>query len=222
MSQPASARLDFLKASARLLSQQSPSTSAHLMTMHNSILLQDKSSHLPIKDQMDACPSCGSVRIPGVNSRVFTRTQTPPKTARSVHKSRPKAPSQDAIKGQSVPKCLLYMSCLSLISMTKKKLYVMNIFNFLSNLSVTHKRKNLEFISIFLSLKEGWDKVGVPEKESGRRWLGTQNGGDILQSEDEHKQRETCSCHFWCYAAIRNPLPLPRQPIIASAAVRQS
>ena len=37
----------------------------------------------------------------------------------------------------------------------KKKLYVMNIFNFLSNLSVTHKRKNLEFISIFLSLKEG-------------------------------------------------------------------
>ncbi|EGE07998.1 hypothetical protein TMEN_8988 [Trichophyton mentagrophytes] len=108
MSQPASARLDFLKASARLLSQQSPSTSAHLMTIHNSILLQDKSSHLPIKDQMESCPSCGSVRIPGVNSRVFTRTQTPPKTARSVHKSRPKAPSQDAIKCQSVQKCLIY------------------------------------------------------------------------------------------------------------------
>ncbi|EGD92056.1 hypothetical protein H112_00344 [Trichophyton rubrum D6] len=108
MSQPVSARLVFLKASARLLSQQSPSTSAHLVTMHNSILLQDKSSRLPIKDQMEACPSCGSVRIPGVNSRVFTRTQTPPKAARSVHKSRPKEPSQGASQGQSEQKCLIY------------------------------------------------------------------------------------------------------------------
>lgn len=108
MSQPAPARLDFLKASARLLSQQSPSTSAHLMTMHNSIVLHDKSSRLPVKDQMEACPSCGSVRIPGVNSRVFTRTQTPPKTARNVHKSRPKEPSQDAGQCQSVQKCLIY------------------------------------------------------------------------------------------------------------------
>ncbi|EFQ97027.1 hypothetical protein MGYG_00071 [Nannizzia gypsea CBS 118893] len=108
MSQPVSARLDFLKASARLLSQQSPSTSAHLMTAHNKTAIQDKSSRLSIKDQMEACPACGSVRTPGMNSRVFTRTQPLPKAARPVHKSRHKKLSQDVLSHPSAQKCLVY------------------------------------------------------------------------------------------------------------------
>ncbi|KAK2873906.1 hypothetical protein FQN49_002017 [Arthroderma sp. PD_2] len=97
MAQPSSTRrLAFLKSSAHLLSQQSESTSAHLMTVHNNMLL-DQSTRPTARDQIEACPACGVIRIPGVNSRVFTRSQTPMKPARPRGKPRhgvlSKAPS---------------------------------------------------------------------------------------------------------------------------------
>lgn len=104
MSRPLSIRLDFLKNSAHFLSLRSPSTSAYLMTARSNIIVFDGSSYTTTGDDMEACPACGSIRTPGVNSRVFTRTEAPPKPTRLMQKPQHEAPS----KTPSMRRCVVY------------------------------------------------------------------------------------------------------------------
>lgn len=68
----AAVNLPFLQNSARLLSNQSPSTSAHLMNaFHQSLLRQSNS--LTVAQRKDACPACGTLRVPGMTCETFTR-----------------------------------------------------------------------------------------------------------------------------------------------------
>ena len=54
-------QLNFLKASANLLASQSPSTSAHLLGVHNRILHDDFKS-LNKHQHVTSCGACGSIR----------------------------------------------------------------------------------------------------------------------------------------------------------------
>ncbi|KAE8357020.1 hypothetical protein BDV28DRAFT_1480 [Aspergillus coremiiformis] len=56
-------RLGFLKDAASSLSLLSPSTAAHLMTVHNRIFL-DESRPLNQRQQEASCGACGSIRNP--------------------------------------------------------------------------------------------------------------------------------------------------------------
>ncbi|EEP79801.1 predicted protein [Uncinocarpus reesii 1704] len=55
------AQLNFLKRSAEILSSGSPSTSAHLLTVHNQ-LLHEQSKPISHAQQREFCPSCGTIR----------------------------------------------------------------------------------------------------------------------------------------------------------------
>lgn len=56
-------RLNYLKDTANALSVLSPSTAAHLMTVHHGILL-DESRPLTARQQELSCGACGSIRRP--------------------------------------------------------------------------------------------------------------------------------------------------------------
>ncbi|KAL4898128.1 hypothetical protein BDV59DRAFT_166255 [Aspergillus ambiguus] len=56
-------RLNFLRDSASALNRLSPSTAAHLMTVHHGILL-DESRSLNARQQELSCGACGSIRNP--------------------------------------------------------------------------------------------------------------------------------------------------------------
>ncbi|KAE8333850.1 hypothetical protein BDV39DRAFT_2053 [Aspergillus sergii] len=56
-------RLGFLKDTASSLDSLSPSTAAHLMTVHNKIFL-DESRPLSQRQQEASCGACGSIRAP--------------------------------------------------------------------------------------------------------------------------------------------------------------
>ncbi|KAE8377029.1 hypothetical protein BDV26DRAFT_264516 [Aspergillus bertholletiae] len=56
-------RLGFLKDAANSLDSLSPSTAAHLMTVHNHIFL-DQSRPLNQRQQEASCGACGSIRTP--------------------------------------------------------------------------------------------------------------------------------------------------------------
>ncbi|KAE8133525.1 hypothetical protein BDV38DRAFT_257885 [Aspergillus pseudotamarii] len=56
-------RLGFLKDAASSLDSLSPSTAAHLMTVHNKIFL-DESRPLNQRQQEASCGACGSIRAP--------------------------------------------------------------------------------------------------------------------------------------------------------------
>lgn len=76
--------LSFLQSSARLLSNQSSSTSAYLMdTSHQSSLRQ--SNPLTVAQHKDACLSCGTLRVPGITCKIVTRSK---KREKSINKNR--------------------------------------------------------------------------------------------------------------------------------------
>ncbi|PGH17101.1 hypothetical protein AJ80_04976 [Polytolypa hystricis UAMH7299] len=56
-------RLEFLKNSAYHLQQESPSTSRHLLSVYNHLLLEE-SRPLPAAQQRESCPACGNYRNP--------------------------------------------------------------------------------------------------------------------------------------------------------------
>ncbi|KAK2746960.1 hypothetical protein FQN57_002532 [Myotisia sp. PD_48] len=79
MAQLEPARLKFLQTSADQLSLTSPSTAAYLRTVHNGIL-HNRSNSLTVKNRRDACPACGSIRVPGVTCKIFTARKSQSRT----------------------------------------------------------------------------------------------------------------------------------------------
>ncbi|KAI5299021.1 hypothetical protein KEM55_002666 [Ascosphaera atra] len=67
----AAARLDFLKAAARHLHAESPSSSAHLLLSHNQLLLE-RSKPLSVTQHREFCAACGSIRLPDWPKKPFT------------------------------------------------------------------------------------------------------------------------------------------------------
>ncbi|PGG96529.1 hypothetical protein AJ79_09547 [Helicocarpus griseus UAMH5409] len=57
------AQLKFLKNSAQYLAAQSPSTSSHLISVHNELLRHD-SKRLSAANHREFCGACGSIRTP--------------------------------------------------------------------------------------------------------------------------------------------------------------
>jgi hypothetical protein len=70
----ADSRLSFLKNSAHFLSAQSPSTSAHLLTVHNQVLIEESKALSP-SQQREFCAACGTIRVPGRTTNVYTKTR---------------------------------------------------------------------------------------------------------------------------------------------------
>ncbi|WEW56887.1 hypothetical protein PRK78_002344 [Emydomyces testavorans] len=67
-------QLNFLKKSALMLSSDSPSTSAHLLAVHNRIL-HEQSKPISINQQREFCPSCGTIRLPALTCTVSTKSR---------------------------------------------------------------------------------------------------------------------------------------------------
>src|SRR5437870_3762789 len=75
MPQPTSdLRLRFLKHSAQFMGVLSPSTSAHLLTVHNQIFVEESKTLSP-SQQREFCAGCGSIRIPGRTTNIYARTK---------------------------------------------------------------------------------------------------------------------------------------------------
>ena len=73
MSSATEARLHFLSASARLCSGASPSTAAHLMSER--LALASTLDKKPKPDPVACCLACGTLLVPGLNSRRYTASQ---------------------------------------------------------------------------------------------------------------------------------------------------
>ena len=76
--QPPAARLEFLTNAARILCTKSPTTSAHLLAVHNDLLF-GQCKALSSSQEREFCPACGSLRVPGWTLSVTTA----PKQSRS-------------------------------------------------------------------------------------------------------------------------------------------
>ncbi|KAI1915180.1 hypothetical protein LOZ61_001856 [Ophidiomyces ophidiicola] len=59
------AQLGFLKRAAVILNHESPSTAAHLVTVHRSIL-HEKLLPLTLTQKKEHCPCCGTIRSPAL------------------------------------------------------------------------------------------------------------------------------------------------------------
>ncbi|OJJ44932.1 hypothetical protein ASPZODRAFT_653150 [Penicilliopsis zonata CBS 506.65] len=93
-------QLNFLKDSATFLSSLSPSTSAHLLTVHNRIL-HEELKPLNHRHHENACGACGSIRKPTVTKTCHIEKKKKKKTARS-DRSTPHAFAD----GATIIKCL--------------------------------------------------------------------------------------------------------------------
>lgn len=91
-------RLQFLKESADFLKSQSPSTSSHLMSVHNHILREGLNSLSSIQKQ-SFCGACGSIRTSGQTSTTSGGQMT---TDKELYRKRK---IQAAAEGYQCPRC---------------------------------------------------------------------------------------------------------------------
>lgn len=97
-------QLNFLRDSAQFLSFQSPSTSAHLLAVHNRIL-HDQFRPLNFRQHETFCGACGSLRTPHITKKVEIKEKSAKSKAQKSKVTKP-AGSQDAPPGAVVYKCL--------------------------------------------------------------------------------------------------------------------
>lgn len=93
-----SLRLQYLKESADFLVSQSPSTSAHLLAVHNQILHEDFKP-LNKRQHETACGACGSIRKPEWTKTTQVKRKTKGKRSK-------KQTAKDAPVDATVFKCL--------------------------------------------------------------------------------------------------------------------
>ncbi|KAL1857779.1 hypothetical protein Plec18167_001819 [Paecilomyces lecythidis] len=97
-------QLNFLRDSAQFLSSQSPSTSAHLLAVHNRILYEQLRP-LNNRQHETLCGACGSLRTPETTKRIEIKEKSVRSKAQKSSVAKPAA-SQDASQGAVVYKCL--------------------------------------------------------------------------------------------------------------------
>ncbi|KAI1957933.1 hypothetical protein LOZ58_005407 [Ophidiomyces ophidiicola] len=69
------AQLGFLKRAAVVLDLESPSTAAHLVTVHRSIL-HEKLAPLTLTQKKEHCPCCGTIRSPALTCTLSTKSDS--------------------------------------------------------------------------------------------------------------------------------------------------
>ncbi|PGH03462.1 hypothetical protein GX51_04036 [Blastomyces parvus] len=72
------AQLKYLKYSAQHLASQSPSTSTHLLSVHNQ-LLRDELKPLSAAQHRELCGACGSIRTSGSSKTITVKRSSVPK-----------------------------------------------------------------------------------------------------------------------------------------------
>ncbi|GAD99032.1 conserved hypothetical protein [Paecilomyces variotii No. 5] len=97
-------QLNFLRDSAQFLSSQSPSTSAHLLAVHNRVLYE-QSRPLNHRQHETFCGACGSLRTPETTKRIEIKEKSVRSKAKKSNVAKPAA-SHDASQGAVVYKCL--------------------------------------------------------------------------------------------------------------------
>lgn len=101
MSSESGLRLNFLRNSATFLSSQSPSTAAHLITVHNHILHEDFKPLKP-RQHESFCGACGSPRKPEYTKTIKIREKGKARASQSLSKE-----TQCSIQGGAIVyKCL--------------------------------------------------------------------------------------------------------------------
>ncbi|KAK2734560.1 hypothetical protein FQN55_002602 [Onygenales sp. PD_40] len=81
-------QLKFLKNSAHYLAAQSPSTSAHLLSVHNH-LLWEESKPLSVAQHREFCGACGGVRLPETTKTINVKKDRVKKRVRSTASAEP-------------------------------------------------------------------------------------------------------------------------------------
>ncbi|KAL1959137.1 hypothetical protein VTO42DRAFT_2924 [Malbranchea cinnamomea] len=100
-----SSRLDFLKNSAQALHADSPSTAAYLLATHSQLII-DQGKALTPNQTRQFCPACGSIRLPGWTSTVFTTQKKRKKDRRSGKTADATEPSSRSPGSRIVYRCL--------------------------------------------------------------------------------------------------------------------
>lgn len=95
-------QLRFLKESANFLLSQSPSTSSHLLAVHNRILHDDFKS-LNQRQHETSCGACGSIRKPEWTKTIQVKRKKPKRSDRVTSRS---SASKETTDGATVYKCL--------------------------------------------------------------------------------------------------------------------
>ncbi|OAX80607.1 hypothetical protein ACJ72_05055 [Emergomyces africanus] len=96
-------RLKFLKSSAHYLAAQSPSTSSHLLAVHNQ-LLRDESKLLSVAQHRDLCGACGAIRTSSSSKIVI-----PTKHGRGAERrNRGRVASKEETPSSEAPPLVVY------------------------------------------------------------------------------------------------------------------